>query len=262
MEFEKMSFVKIKEIFDNTDEKSYAALANELRNDSRKNVQNLVKKINLTMENKAKELSRVKKMYSFDNNLIENGYLAGVDEVGRGPLAGPIVAAAVILDLKALDEDLILEINDSKKLSAKKREVLSEIIKTKAVAYNIELIDKTEIDKVGIGVCNQQVLKKAVENLKIVPDFVLSDGYEIKGMNIKNSFAVKGDSKSASIACASIIAKVYRDNLMKEYGREYPEYLFHKNSGYGSKEHIAAIKKYGPCPIHRISFLKNILEEL
>jgi ribonuclease HII len=259
MDIAKMSFSTIKEYVNNSVEENYEEIIELLKNDKRKNVQNLSKRLNSYIENRAKELDRVRNMYEFDRRLGIEGFLAGADEVGRGPLAGPIVAASVILKLNVLDEDLILEINDSKKLTVHKREQLYKIIIEKAECYNIELIDKAEIDAKGIGVCNQEVLKLAAENLKIKPDFVISDGYPIKNIGIKNTFAIKGDSKSASIACASIIAKVYRDNLMKKYAEEYPEYHFESNSGYGSKEHIEAIKKYGPCPIHRISFLKNIL---
>lgn len=259
MDINKMSFLKIKEYVNNSSEESYRDIIELLKNDNRKNVQNLSKRLSIYLANRGKELERVRKLYEFDKNLEIKGRLAGVDEVGRGPLAGPIVAASVILDLDVDDKDLILEINDSKKLTAHKREELSKIIIEKAKCYNIELIDKTEIDKYGIGVCNQKVLRLAAQNLEMKPDFVLSDGYAIKDVGIKNTFAIKGDSKSASIACASIIAKVYRDDLMKKYAEEYPEYHFESNSGYGSKEHIEAIKKYGPCPIHRISFLGNIL---
>lgn len=259
MDINKMSFLKIKEYVNNSSEESYRDIIELLKNDNRKNVQNLSKRLSVYLANRGKELERVRKLYEFDKNLEIKGHLAGVDEVGRGPLAGPIVAASVILDLDVEDKDLILEINDSKKLTAHKREELSKIIKEKAKCYNIELIEKVEIDKYGIGVCNQKVLRVAAQNLEMKPDFVLSDGYAIKDVGIKNTFAIKGDSKSASIACASIIAKVYRDDLMKKYAEEYPEYHFESNSGYGSKEHIEAIKKYGPCPIHRISFLGNIL---
>lgn len=174
-------------------------------------------------------------------------------------MAGPIAAASVILDLNTLSENLILEINDSKKLSPKKREKLAEIIKEKSISYNIYLLDNNEIDKKGIAFCNQEVLKMAVYGLKVTPDFVLSDGYAIKDMKIKNHYVIKGDSKSASIACASIIAKVYRDKLMKQYALSYPMYKFESNSGYGSKEHIEAIKKFGITPIHRRSFLSNFI---
>ncbi|AOZ77342.1 ribonuclease HII [Clostridium pasteurianum] len=254
-----MSYIKIKEYADELNIDEYEKLAEQLKDDSRKNVQRLIKRLLNMKYRKDQEIARVKNMYDFDMKFLKYGHLSGVDEVGRGPLAGPIVAAAVILDLNKFNEDMILDINDSKKLSVKKREELSKIIKEKSICFNISLIDNMEIDLKGIGVCNQQVLKSAAEGLKITPDYVISDGYPIKELDIPSSYAVKGDSKSASIACASIIAKVYRDNLMKEYAEKYPEYNFENNVGYGSKVHIEAIKKFGITPIHRKSFLKNII---
>lgn len=259
MDFSNMSFTKIKEYAANLNIEEYEDIIKSLKDDNRKNVQGLVKKLLNLKQKQQQELIRVGNMYDFDRTLNPTGYLAGADEVGRGPLAGPIVAAAVILDLKKLDKEMILEINDSKKLSVKKREELSQIIKERAICFNIAVLDNKEIDLRGVGVCNQQVLKAAVEGLKTYPDFVISDGYPIKTLNIDNTYAVKGDSKSASIACASIVAKVYRDNLMKDYAETYPQYHFESNAGYGSKIHLEALKQYGPSPIHRMSFLKNIL---
>lgn len=235
-------------------------IADILKTDNRKNVHSLALKITSFLEDRNKELNRVKYMYDFDRQYLNTGYIAGVDEVGRGPLAGPIVAAAVILDLHVLDDrDLILGIKDSKKLSRKAREELSQIIKHKAISYSIGIIDNDIIDMQGISWCNNEVFKISVNKLTITPNFVLSDGYRIKNFNIRNEHVIKGDEKSASIACASIIAKVYRDNLMKEYAKAYPQYGFEDNAGYGTKEHINSIKKYGPCKIHRRCFLSNIL---
>lgn len=231
----------------------------KLRNDKRKNVIELADRMERQREKHYLEIARVLEMYNFDKSLNDAPLIAGVDEVGRGPLAGPIVAAAVILKYDNLETNLIEGINDSKKLSEKKRTELDSIIKEKAVAYNIAVISNTEIDSRGIAWCNNEVLKRAVENLKIKPDFVISDGYSVKGLEISNEYFHKGDSKSAAIACASIIAKVFRDSLMKEYHNAYKEYNFEKNVGYGSAEHIAAIKKHGITEIHRKSFLKNIL---
>lgn len=260
MDISNMSFAKIKNYVLDLKDNEIIDIIYILQKDPRKNVQDLGNKLKINLEKKNNEISRVKNMYNFDKSYITAGYLAGADEVGRGPLAGPIAAAAVILDLNCMPENLILYINDSKKLSSKKREELSEIIKEKAVAYNIFELNNEIIDEKGIGYCNQEVLKQAVLGLKVPPDFVLSDGYMIKNLNFKKAFAIKGDSKSASIACASIIAKVYRDNLMKQYSLKFPQYNFESNAGYGSKEHIYAIKKYGPCTIHRRSFLSNIIE--
>lgn len=206
------------------------------------------------------EVARVTGLYEFDGTYGDYSYVAGVDEVGRGPLAGPIVAASVILDRSsAKNREIILGINDSKKLAPHLREELAEIIKSKALCFNIHQYSNEDIDNKGISWCNNEVLRNAAENLPIKPQLVISDGYPIKGIGIRNEFVVKGDSKSASIACASIVAKVYRDSLMKGYDAIYPNYGFASNSGYGSMEHIEAIKRYGATEIHRKSFLSNIL---
>jgi ribonuclease HII len=237
----------------------FKELSRILKKDERKTLQSLSEVVNRFIDSREKEISRVKTMYDFDKDFKNYVYIAGVDEVGRGPLAGPIVAASVILDLNyKSDKDLILGIKDSKKLTEKTREKLDVIIKEKALSYNIFEISNDEIDTKGIAWCNNEVLKKAVTGLSVEPSLALSDGYAIKNCPIENDFVIKGDVKSASIACASIIAKVYRDNLMKEYNSIYPHYGFDKNSGYGTKEHIEAIKKYGYSKIHRTSFLKNI----
>lgn len=238
----------------------YNLLIKLLNTDNRKTVQKLTESVEKTIETREKEINRVKGMYDKDKSFLKDGYIVGVDEVGRGPLAGPIVAAAVVLDLNYKgSEDLILHINDSKKLSAQLREELDILIKERAISYSIMEIDNNEIDTKGIAWCNNEVLKRACEGVLVKPDLVLSDGYAIKNCMYSNEFIIKGDAKSASIACASIIAKVYRDNIMKKYAEVYPEYVFEKNVGYGTKEHIEAIKKYGCTPIHRKSFLKNIL---
>lgn len=232
----------------------------DLLNDNRSSVQKLGQDYFNKKEKMSQEVKRVTSLYEFDKSFHTPGLIAGVDEVGRGPLAGPIVAAAVVLDISTVDENsIILNINDSKKVSPKERERLSAIIKEKAVAYNIKLVENTIIDAKGISFANNEVLKVACEELKCTPNLVISDGFPIKGITIPNKFIIKGDSKSASIACASIIAKVYRDNLMKKYAELYPHYGFDKNAGYGTKEHIEAIKKYGICPIHRKSFITNII---
>lgn len=232
-----------------------------LKSDKRKNVISIGIKYEKSLEKYNKEVERVKLLYEFDKQRVKPGeYLAGVDEVGRGPLAGPIVAAAVVLDLDSL-ENIILEINDSKKLTDHKREELAEIIKRNAIDYSISLCDHNEIDEKGIGVCNNLVFLNSVKTLKkVTPSVVLSDGYLVRNLDIHNEAVIKGDTKSASIACASIIAKVFRDNIMKEYDEKYPNYDFVDNVGYGTSKHVNAIKKFGPCKIHRLSFLRNILK--
>lgn len=232
-----------------------------LLNDSRKNVIGLGNRLRRNIDKYIKEKDRVESMYSFDKAFLENGLIAGVDEVGRGPLAGPIVACAVILDLNNID-DIILDINDSKLLSREKREELDKIIRKKAISYCIAEIDNKDIDEKGIGHANNKIFIDACHGLSEKPDLVLSDGYLIKNFDINNKYVIKGDRKSASIACASILAKVYRDNLMKDYHIRYPNYDFDNNVGYGTKKHLDGLKKYGITPIHRKSFLKNIMNNL
>lgn len=180
-------------------------------------------------------------------------YVCGVDEVGRGPLAGPVVCAAVIMPT----DDIIEGIDDSKKLSAKKRKMLSEHILKKAVAYAICRIEPEIIDEINILEATKLCMKNAVESLKIKPDFVLTDGNMTLDISLPQKSIVKGDSLSYSIGAASIVAKVYRDALMDEYDREYPAYAFAKNKGYGTAVHIKAIKEAGICPVHRKSFTKK-----
>lgn len=260
-------FKDIKEEVSNIDVNSsyknpeFDSLVNVLLNDSRKNVNALGNKLFKEKNKILDEIKRVRTMYDFDKSFGDFNIVAGVDEVGRGPLAGPIVSCAVVLDLNVLDDELLLWINDSKKLSEKKREELAEIIKEKALSYHIASCDSEEIDRRGIGVCNNAVFLDATNSLSVKPDLVLSDGYTIKGIDIPNKSVIKGDTKSANIAAASIVAKVYRDKLMKEYAIKYPYYAFEENVGYGTSKHIEGIKQYGPSKIHRMSFLKNILED-
>ncbi|MBE6051160.1 MAG: ribonuclease HII [Clostridium sp.] len=230
-----------------------------LKGDRRKNVMSLGERLQKNKAKFIKEINRVKGMYDFDKSFGNYKYIAGVDEVGRGPLAGPIVACAVILDEDILDDELILGLNDSKKLSEKRREELAILIKEKAVAYHIAECSHEEIDRDGIAYCNNKVFLDSCNNLSIKPDLVLSDGYLVKNIKFENKFVIKGDTKSASIAAASIIAKVYRDNLMKEYAKKYTHYNFEDNAGYGTTKHLEGLKEYGPCEIHRRSFLTKIL---
>ncbi len=194
----------------------------------------------------------------FDKQFITQGYkiIAGVDEAGRGPLAGPVYAAAVILP-----EDFYSpEINDSKKISEKKREVLFDIITENALAYAIESVDAEIIDEINILAATMLAMKKAVEALKVKPDLVLVDGNRTGDLSIKTQCVIKGDSKSQSIAAASILAKVARDRFCKEkLDLLYPEYCFNKHKGYGTKLHVEKIKEFGPCKEHRKTFLKKIL---
>lgn len=230
-----------------------------LETDKRKNVLSIKNKIEKELDSYLNEVKRVKEMYEFDKSFGNYNYVAGVDEVGRGPLAGPIVACSVILDLNVLDDELILYLNDSKKVRDSKREELSEIIKEKALSYCIAVSSNEEIDEKGIAFSNNKVFLESCNSLGIRPDLVLSDGYLVKNIEIENKSVIKGDTKSASIAAASIVAKVYRDNLMKEYAKKYPHYDFENNVGYGTSKHIEALKIYGKCSIHRNSFLTKLL---
>ncbi|MCI5910161.1 MAG: ribonuclease HII [Oscillospiraceae bacterium] len=195
--------------------------------------------------------------YDFDEAVRnEYGIFCGTDEAGRGPLAGDVYAAAVILN----PDDVIEEINDSKKLSEKKREKLFDIIKEKAVSWCIATASVEEIEEINILNAAMLAMKRAVSGLDVKPEFVLVDGNKIPdGLEIKADCLVKGDALSASIGAASILAKVARDRYMKEIALKYPEYGFEKHKGYGTKQHREALLKYGPCPVHRMSFLKKIL---
>ncbi len=264
-DIESLSYKEIKSIVDTinvVEEKNNAELIyliDKLALDKRKNVKALSDKLLKERDKLKKESERVRKMYNFDKGFGNYTYIAGVDEVGRGPLAGPIVACAVILDLNVIDDELILWLNDSKKISEKKREELAKEIKEKSLAYYISEKSNAEIDEKGIAYCNNSIFLEACTSMNIKPDLVLSDGYLVKGINIENRSVIKGDAKSASIAAASILAKVYRDNLMKDYSNKYPYYGFNENAGYGTTKHIEGIKQFGTCDIHRMSFLKNIL---
>ena len=195
--------------------------------------------------------------YSFESAAYARGYTAvcGIDEAGRGPLAGPVYAAAVLLP-----EGLVIEgLNDSKKLSEKKREALFDVICENALAYGIGFADEKEIDEINILQATYLAMRRAYENMKIRCDYVLIDGNRMPPMPVPGETIVKGDAKSPSIAAASILAKVSRDRVMLEYAEAYPEYEFGKHKGYGTKVHTEALLKYGPSPIHRKTFLKKIL---
>ena len=193
----------------------------------------------------------------YERALLSKGikYIAGVDEVGRGPLAGPVVCAAVIMPLD--EESIIIGVDDSKKLSAKKREALAEEIKKRALAYTIVEVSEKEIDEINILEATKLGMKRALETLSITPETVLTDGNMTLDISFPQRSIIQGDALSYSIGAASIIAKVYRDNMIDEYAKEYPQYAFDSNKGYGTAAHIQAIKEYGLCPIHRRTFTKK-----
>ena len=191
-----------------------------------------------------------------ENELILKGFqnIGGIDEAGRGPLAGPVCAACVILNKDNIPEG----INDSKKLTEKKREALYDLILENAVAYSVASVDEKEIDEINILNATMKAMEMAINGLKVKPDLALIDGNQNRGITTNNRTVVKGDAKSYNIAAASIIAKVSRDRFIIEMDALYPEYGFKKHKGYGTKEHMDAIRKYGPCEIHRRSFLKKL----
>lgn len=192
----------------------------------------------------------------YEHNAELKGYKAicGVDEAGRGPLAGPVCAAAVILP----PNTIIDGVNDSKKLTEKKRETLFDVIKETAVSYCIAYASVEEIESINILNATMLAMKRAVEGLEVKADYAMIDGNKMPPIDIDGETIVKGDAKSMSIACASILAKVSRDRLLYEYAKEYPQYQFYKHKGYGTVAHREAILEYGPCPYHRMSFLKKI----
>ena len=204
-----------------------------------------------------KKIWNAEEKLQYERALLSQGYtlIAGVDEVGRGPLAGPVVCAAVIMPLD--DDALIVGVDDSKKLSEKKREQLAEEIKKRALAYTIVEVDEKTIDEINILEATKIGMKKAIETLAITPDVVLTDGNMTIDITHKQHSVVHGDALSYSIGAASIIAKVYRDKMMDEYAKTYPQYAFEKNKGYGTAAHIQGIKEYGLCPIHRRTFTKK-----
>lgn len=202
------------------------------------------------------ELIRTKNMQKFEEEYSAYRYICGVDEVGRGPLCGPVVAGAVILPKNCQ----ILYINDSKKLSEKMRDVLYDEIAKEAIAWSVGVVSPARIDEINILQATYEAMRMAIENLKVTPDILFNDAVTIPGIDIMQVPIIKGDAKSQSIAAASIMAKVTRDRMMQEYDKMYPEYGFAKNKGYGTKEHMNALKELGPTPIHRRTFIKNIVK--
>lgn len=205
-----------------------------------------------------KERERIKGMSVYETEYSDCTYICGIDEVGRGPLAGPVVAGAVILP----KEEPILYLNDSKKLSEKKREQLYDEIMEKAVAVGIGMVSPARIDEINILQATYEAMREAISKLAVKPDLLLNDAVTIPEVEIRQIPIIKGDAKSVSIAAASIVAKVTRDRLMAEYDGVIPGYDFAKNKGYGTKAHIEALKSQGASPIHRRTFIKNFVSEV
>lgn len=204
-----------------------------------------------------KERLRLKSMRVYEEEYGQYNYICGIDEAGRGPLAGPVVAGAVILP----SDEEILYLNDSKKLSEKRREALYTEIMEKAVAVGVGIIGPERIDEINILRATYEAMRQAVSKLSVKPDILLNDAVTIPEVDIRQVPVIKGDAKSVSIAAASIIAKVTRDRMMVEYENLYPGYGFASNKGYGAAKHIAALKEIGPCVIHRKTFIKNFVSE-
>ena len=245
----------IKEELKNTPDEELAGFINEYETDERGGVVKLVEQAKKRVEKLEQEKQRIWELGKFEREYEQFGYVCGIDEVGRGPLAGPVVAGAVILP-KDCD---ILYINDSKKLSAAKREELYDVIMEKAVAVGIGMVGPGRIDEINILQAAYEAMREAISNLQVKPDILLNDAVTIPGVNVRQVPIIKGDAKSISIGAASIIAKVTRDRLMEEYDKVFPEYGFASNKGYGSAEHIKALKEIGPTPIHRRSFIGNFV---
>ncbi len=251
-----LSMTEIKELYQAACENELPEFIERFKEDERSGVKKLVENANKKLIALDAEKERIYGLQQYERQYESYGLVCGIDEVGRGPLAGPVVAGAVILP-KDCD---ILYINDSKKLSEKKREELYDIIMEKAIACGIGYASPERIDEINILQATYEAMRQAIDNLGVKPDVLLNDAVTIPGVDIKQVPIIKGDAKSLSIGAASIIAKVTRDRLMVEYDSVFPGYDFAGNKGYGSASHIAALKDLGPTPIHRRSFIKNFVE--
>lgn len=246
---------QIKEILDNVSVEELPLELEKFKADTRQGVIKLLEKYKKTYDAYVKEVERTENMKMYEKKYSDYEYIAGIDEVGRGPLAGPVVTCAVILP----KDFNVLYINDSKKLTEKKREELYDVIMKEAIAVGIGIESPKVIDDINILQATYSAMRKAIDNLEVKPDLLLNDAVTIPMVDIKQVPIIKGDAKSISIAAASIIAKVTRDRMMVEFDKIYPEYDFAGNKGYGSATHIEALKKIGPTPIHRQSFIKNFV---
>lgn len=244
---------KIKEKFQVTRVQDLVELIEVYRQDERVGIKKEIEKAEKKIRDFKAEKERIYQLSRYEREYASYHSICGIDEVGRGPLAGPVVAAAVILP-KECD---ILYINDSKKLSEKKREELYDEIMEKSLAVGIGLVSPERIDEINILQATYEAMRKAINNLSILPDILLNDAVTIPGVSYPQVPIIKGDAKSISIGAASIVAKVTRDRLMVEYDKVFPQYGFASNKGYGARTHIEALKEYGPTPIHRRSFIKN-----
>ena len=250
------SIKDIKQLFEQAEKEQWNALFSQYKTDERAGVQKLITQYENKLVKYRKEQERLYRMLEFERKYgDEFSCICGIDEAGRGPFAGPVVAGAVILPKGLTIEGL----NDSKQVSAKKRDELYDEIKEKAVSVGIGMSSPARIDEINILQATYEAMRQAVSKLAVMPQLLLNDAVTIPGIEIPQVPIIKGDAKSASIAAASIVAKVTRDRLMVEYDKTMPEYGFASNKGYGSAEHIAALQKYGPTPIHRASFITHFV---
>lgn len=248
---------KLSAAFEN-DTEHFLAYLEEYRADERKAVQTMIASFQKKYDNWQAERNRIEAMRVFEEKYADCDYICGIDEVGRGPLAGPVVACAMVLP----KDCRILYVNDSKKLSEKKREELDEIIRKEAVSYSYGMCSAEVIDEINILQATYQAMREAVGKLSVVPEILLNDAVTIPGLSLKQVPIIHGDAKSISIASASIVAKVYRDRMMDEYDAVYPGYGFSKNKGYGTAAHMEALRLQGPCPIHRLTFVPEDIRRL
>ena len=255
MSTDRKSIAQIKKEFAEAKEGSLEELFAQYAMDERRGVKAVLNSYRKKQEKLAKERVRLEEMRSYEHRYERYGYVCGIDEAGRGPLAGPVVAGAVILP----EDCEILWLNDSKQLSEKKREALYDEIMEKALAVSVGMASPARIDEINILQATYEAMREAIAGLKIRPQVLLNDAVKIPQVEISQVPIIKGDAKSLSIAAASVIAKVTRDRLMKDYDKLMPEYGFAKHKGYGSAAHMEAIRKFGSSPIHRQSFIKNII---
>jgi len=248
---------QIKELLLHTEISELEEKAAFYEQDERSGVQDAVQKARRRLEHYNQEYLRTEQMKKFEQEYDMYSWICGIDEVGRGPLAGPVVTCAVILP----KDCHLLYLNDSKQLSEKKREELYPQIMETAVSVGLGYNSPERIDEINILQANYEAMREAVSHLSPQPDLLLNDAVTIPLLTMKQVPIIKGDSKSISIAAASIVAKVTRDRMMVQYDEIFPEYDFASNKGYGSASHITALKKYGPCPIHRRSFIKNFISK-
>jgi Ribonuclease HII len=246
---------EIKREFEDAEISKWGDLFAFYADDERAGVRNIIAKYHRIIDKKQQEIGRTEKMKRYEYQYEAEGYICGIDEVGRGPLAGPVVAGAVILP----KDCQILYLNDSKQLSAKKREELFDVIMDEAVAVGLGVVSPKRIDEINILQATYEAMREAISELSVRPDVLLNDAVTIPQVDIKQVPIIKGDAKSVSIAAASIIAKVTRDRMMEQYDAMFPEYAFASNKGYGAQVHIEALKELGATPIHRQSFIRNFV---